>query len=85
MIKLFKTPWDFIFIYSQMLQINVFQEVLVIVVWNDSSKLNLSFFSRLCHSYLLLFLQIYGIQKQKPMDEMQKSLRLHIKADHQCY
>ena len=34
---------------------------------------------------LIYLLQIYGIQKQKQRDEMQKSLRPHIKADHQWY
>jgi len=33
----------------------------------------------------ILFITIYGIQKQKPKDEMQKSRRPHIKADHQWY
>ena len=31
------------------------------------------------------FATIYGVQKQNPTDEMQKSQRLHIKADHQWY
>ena len=35
--------------------------------------------------YLVLFIAIYGIQKQESKDEMQKSPRPHIEANHQWY
>ena len=35
--------------------------------------------------YLVLFIAVYGIQKQKSKDEMLKSPRPHIEANHQWY
>ena len=32
--------------------------------------------------YQFLFISIYGVQNQKPNDEMQNSQRPYIKADH---
>ena len=35
--------------------------------------------------YQFLFISIYGVQNQKPNDEMQNSQRPYIKADHWSY